>query len=98
MFLLGVEGWVLSSLCGWVSIYSRPSVGVTHKFAAFHSYYDASHVRFGTVLAKSGREIAYMSRLLKPYERNYLVHDLEFGICSDRGKAFGYESSWDMEL
>ena len=43
-------------------------------------YSDASNVGLGTVLMKSRKAIAYASRQLKEYERNYPTHDLEMTI------------------
>ena len=40
-------------------------------------YSDASHQGLGCVLMQHGKVIAYASRQLKPYERNYPTHDLE---------------------
>jgi hypothetical protein len=38
---------------------------------------DASHSGLGCVLMQNGKVIAYASRQLKPYEKNYPTHDLE---------------------
>ncbi|KAL6316349.1 hypothetical protein AAG906_017985 [Vitis piasezkii] len=43
----------------------------------FVVYSDASHQGLGCVLMQHGRVVAYASRQLKPYERNYPTHDLE---------------------
>ena len=43
----------------------------------FEVYTDACIVGLGEVLMQNGRVIAYVSRQLKPYERNYATHDLE---------------------
>ena len=43
----------------------------------FAIYCDASKEGLGCVLTQNGKVIAYDSRQLKPYERNYLTHDLE---------------------
>jgi len=40
-------------------------------------YSDASHQGLGCSLMQHGRVVAYASRLLKPYQRNYPTHDLE---------------------
>ena len=40
-------------------------------------YSDASHQGLGCVLMQHGKVVAYASRQLKPYERNYPTHDLE---------------------
>ena len=43
----------------------------------FVIYSDASHKGLGRVLMQQGKVIAYASRQLKTYERNYPTHDLE---------------------
>ena len=43
----------------------------------FIVYYDASLVGLGCVLMKHGKVVAYASRQLKVYEKNYPTHDLE---------------------
>nr|GEV15916.1 putative reverse transcriptase domain-containing protein [Tanacetum cinerariifolium] len=42
-------------------------------------YYDASHKGLGAVLMKNEKVIAYASRQLKIYTKNYTTHDLELG-------------------
>jgi len=43
----------------------------------FVIYSNASKKGLGCVLVQKGKVIAYASRQLKPYEENYLTHDLE---------------------
>ena len=43
----------------------------------FVIYCDASKEGLGCVLTQNGKVIAYGSRQLKSYERNYPTHDLE---------------------
>ena len=43
----------------------------------FVIYCDASGQGLGVVLMQHGRVIAYASRQLKDYEKNYPTHDLE---------------------
>ncbi|OMO58913.1 reverse transcriptase [Corchorus capsularis] len=43
----------------------------------FTIYSDASKKGLGCVLMQNGKVVAYASRQLKPYERNYPTHDLE---------------------
>lgn len=38
---------------------------------------DASHQDFGCVIIQHGKFVAYVSRQLKEYKKNYLTHDLE---------------------
>ncbi|GKA53300.1 putative reverse transcriptase domain-containing protein, partial [Tanacetum coccineum] len=45
----------------------------------FVVYCDASNQRLGCVLMKTNKVIAYASRQLKFYEKNYTTHDLELG-------------------
>ncbi|GJT13776.1 putative reverse transcriptase domain-containing protein [Tanacetum coccineum] len=45
----------------------------------FVVYYDASGLGLGCVLMQIGRLIAYASRQLKIYEKNYITYDLELG-------------------
>ncbi|GJS43223.1 putative reverse transcriptase domain-containing protein [Tanacetum coccineum] len=45
----------------------------------FVVYYDASNQGLGCVLMQRGKVIAYASRQLKIYEKNYMTHDLELG-------------------
>nr|GEZ21803.1 hypothetical protein [Tanacetum cinerariifolium] len=45
----------------------------------FVVYCDASHKGLGTVLMQKEKVIAYASRQLKVYEKNYTTHDLELG-------------------
>ena len=40
-------------------------------------YNDASDIGLGCMLMQEGKVVAYASRQLKPYERNYPTHDLE---------------------
>nr|GEV04996.1 putative reverse transcriptase domain-containing protein [Tanacetum cinerariifolium] len=45
----------------------------------FVVYCDASGIELGCVLMQRGKVIAYVSRKLKIYEKNYATHDLELG-------------------
>ncbi|GJX61186.1 putative reverse transcriptase domain-containing protein [Tanacetum coccineum] len=46
----------------------------------FVVYCDASHKGLGVVLMQKEKVIAYASRQLKIYEKNYTTHDLELGV------------------
>ncbi|GJY67058.1 putative reverse transcriptase domain-containing protein [Tanacetum coccineum] len=45
----------------------------------FVVYCDASHKGLGAVLMQREKVIAYASRQLKVYEKNYTTHDLDLG-------------------
>nr|GEU40583.1 reverse transcriptase domain-containing protein [Tanacetum cinerariifolium] len=48
----------------------------------FVVYYDASNQGFDCVLMQRNKVIAYTSRQLNIYEKNYTTHDLEFGAMA----------------
>ena len=50
---------------------------IPSSLGGFVVYNDASRQGLGCVLMQHGRVVAYASRQLKPYERNYPTHDLE---------------------
>ncbi|RVW41427.1 Retrovirus-related Pol polyprotein from transposon 17.6 [Vitis vinifera] len=56
---------------------STPILTIPSGSGGFVVYSDASHQGLGCVLMQDGRVVAYASRQLKPYERNYPTHDLE---------------------
>jgi len=43
----------------------------------YTTYSDASKNRLGCALMQEDKVVAYVSRQLKPYEKNYPTHDLE---------------------
>nr|GEX43421.1 putative reverse transcriptase domain-containing protein [Tanacetum cinerariifolium] len=49
----------------------------------FVVFCDVSNRRFGCVLMQWGKVIAYASRQLKTYEKNYTTHDLELELHND---------------
>nr|GEX79027.1 putative reverse transcriptase domain-containing protein [Tanacetum cinerariifolium] len=53
----------------------------------FVVYCDASNQGFGCVLMQRNKVIAYASRQLKIYEKNYTTHDLELGAVGDFPKV-----------
>jgi hypothetical protein len=68
-----------------------------HK--SFSVYCDVCYTRLGCVLMQEGRVVAYSSRQLKVYEKNYPIHDLELAaavyalklggtICTGRSVMF----------
>ena len=56
---------------------SAPILTVPESDKSFDIYSDASKMGLGAVLMQEGRVIAYASRQLKDYEKNYPTHDLE---------------------
>ncbi|RVW84862.1 Transposon Tf2-12 polyprotein [Vitis vinifera] len=56
---------------------STPILTISLGSGGFVVYSDASHQGLGCVLMQHRRVVAYASRQLKPYERNYPTHDLE---------------------
>ena len=46
----------------------------------FVIYYDVTGQGLRVVLMQHGRVIAYVSRQLKDYEKNYSTHDLELAV------------------
>nr|GFC65421.1 reverse transcriptase [Tanacetum cinerariifolium] len=56
---------------------SSPILTLPSGTGGYQIYSDASKKGLGCVLMQHGKVIAYASRQLKPYEENYLTHDLE---------------------
>ncbi|RVW73465.1 Transposon Ty3-G Gag-Pol polyprotein [Vitis vinifera] len=56
---------------------TAPILTIPSGSGGFVVYSDASHQGLGCVLMQHGKVVAYASRQLKPYERNYPTHDLE---------------------
>ncbi|GKV01835.1 hypothetical protein SLEP1_g14353 [Rubroshorea leprosula] len=56
---------------------SAPILTIPDDSGGFIVYSDASKKGLGCVLMQHGKVIAYASRQLKPYEKNYPTHDLE---------------------
>ncbi|XP_073030793.1 uncharacterized protein [Primulina eburnea] len=56
---------------------STPVLVLPTEDKSFTIYSDASKEGLGCVLMQEGRVIAYASRQLKPYDKNYPTHDLE---------------------
>ena len=59
---------------------TTPILTIPSGSGGFVVYSDASHQGLGCVLMQHGKVVAYGSRQLKPYERNYLTHDLELVV------------------
>ncbi|GJZ53934.1 putative reverse transcriptase domain-containing protein [Tanacetum coccineum] len=58
---------------------SAPILALPEGSEDFVVYCDASHKGLGVVLMQREKVIAYASRQLKFYEKNYTTHDLELG-------------------
>ena len=56
---------------------SAPVLTIPSRSGGFVIYSDASGKGLGCVLMQNGKVIAYASRQLKDYEKNYPTHDLE---------------------
>nr|GEX85908.1 reverse transcriptase domain-containing protein [Tanacetum cinerariifolium] len=59
---------------------SAPILALLEGSENFMVYCDASHKGFGAVLMQKEKVIAYASRQIKVYEKNYTTHDLELGV------------------
>ncbi|GKC47683.1 putative reverse transcriptase domain-containing protein [Tanacetum coccineum] len=60
-------------------LYSAPILALPQGAENFIVYCDTSHKGLGAVLMQNEKVIAYASRQLKIYEKNYTTHDLELG-------------------
>ena len=58
---------------------SAPVLTVPESSVGYVIYSDASKKGLGCVLMQQGKVVAYASRQLKDYEKNYPTHDLELG-------------------
>ena len=59
---------------------TTPMLTITSGLGGFVVYSDASHQGLGYVLVQHGKVVAYVSRQLKSYDRNYPTHDLELAV------------------
>ncbi|GKA53307.1 putative reverse transcriptase domain-containing protein [Tanacetum coccineum] len=59
---------------------SAPILSLPKGSENFVVYCDASHKKLGAVLMQKEKVIAYTSRQLKIHKKNYMTHDLEFGV------------------
>ncbi|RVX20828.1 Transposon Ty3-I Gag-Pol polyprotein [Vitis vinifera] len=66
---------------------TAPILTIPLGSGGFVVYSDASRQGLGCVLMQHGKVVAYASRQLKPYERNYPTHDLELAVVYHPGKA-----------
>nr|GEW32369.1 reverse transcriptase domain-containing protein [Tanacetum cinerariifolium] len=62
----------------------------------FVVYCDALHQGLGVVLMQKEKVIAYASRQLKVYEKNYTTHGLE--LAHSQSKRVEHETRWWLEL
>ncbi|GJX13700.1 putative reverse transcriptase domain-containing protein [Tanacetum coccineum] len=62
---------------------SAPILALPKGSENFMVYCDASHKGLGAVLMQTEKLIAYASRQLKIYEKNYTTHDLELGAVKE---------------
>ena len=73
--------WIEDCECNFQSMKQRlvsaPILALSFNTGGFVIYSDASEKGLDCVLMQNDRVIAYASRQLKPYEQNYLTHDLE---------------------
>ncbi|GJX01639.1 putative reverse transcriptase domain-containing protein [Tanacetum coccineum] len=60
-------------------LYSAPILALPKGSKNFIVYCDASHKGLGAMLMQNEKFIAYASRQLKIYKKNYTTHDLELG-------------------
>ncbi|GKF06218.1 putative reverse transcriptase domain-containing protein, partial [Tanacetum coccineum] len=58
---------------------NAPILSLPDGIEDFVVYCDASNLGLGCVLMQRGKVIAYASRQLKIYEKNYTTHDIELG-------------------
>ncbi|GJT31665.1 putative reverse transcriptase domain-containing protein, partial [Tanacetum coccineum] len=82
---LGLAGYYRRFIEGFSKI-AKPMTKLAQKGIKFDwgskdfvVYCDASHKGLGAVLMQREKVIAYASRQLKVYEKNYTTHDLELG-------------------
>ncbi|GKC82694.1 putative reverse transcriptase domain-containing protein [Tanacetum coccineum] len=61
-------------------LYSAPILALPEGSENFMVYYDGSRKGLGVVLMQREKVIAYVSRQLKIYEKNYTTHDLELEV------------------
>ena len=59
---------------------SAPMLTIPSSLGGFIVYSDASHQGLGCVLMQHGKVVAYASRQLKPYDKNYPTYDLELAV------------------
>nr|GFC09177.1 putative reverse transcriptase domain-containing protein [Tanacetum cinerariifolium] len=88
---------------GLVGYYRRFIKALPEGSENFMVYCDASHKGLGAVLMQKEKVIAYVSRQLKVYEKNYTTHDLEldtvvFALKMWRHYLYELLSDYDCEI
>ena len=73
---------------------SAPILAIPTNSGRFVVYSDASKCGLGCVLMQNGKVIAYASRQLKDYEKNYPTHDLELAAVVFALKIWKTLSLW----
>ncbi|GKA91981.1 putative reverse transcriptase domain-containing protein [Tanacetum coccineum] len=73
---------------------STPILALPKGSKNFVVYCDASHKGLGVVLMQNEKVIAYASRQLKIYEKNYTTHDLELGAVVFTLKMWRHYLYW----
>ena len=78
---------------------TTPILTIPSGSGGFVVYSDASHQGLGCVLMQHGKVVAYTSRQLKPYERNYPTHDLELAamvFALKTGRHFLFSETYEI--
>ncbi|GKC15524.1 putative reverse transcriptase domain-containing protein [Tanacetum coccineum] len=76
---LGLAGYYRRFIEGFSKIANAPILSLPEGSEDFVVYCDASHKGLGAMLMQKEKVIAYASRQLKVYKKNYTTHDLELG-------------------
>ncbi|GJS93355.1 putative reverse transcriptase domain-containing protein [Tanacetum coccineum] len=74
-----VKNWKAPRTLTEDKLCNAPVLALPDGSEYFVVYCDASGIRLGCVLMQRGKVIAYASRHVKIYEKNYTTHDLELG-------------------
>ncbi|GKG35677.1 putative reverse transcriptase domain-containing protein, partial [Tanacetum coccineum] len=75
---------------------SAPILALPEGSEDFVVYCDASHKGLGAMLMQREKVIAYASRQLKVYKKNYTTHDLELGSVVFASKDMETLSIWNQ--
>nr|GEV88047.1 hypothetical protein [Tanacetum cinerariifolium] len=77
---------------------NAPILSLPDGIEDFIVYCDASNQGLGCVLMQRGKVIAYASRQLKIYEKNYTTHDLELGVVVFALKTWRHYFDYECEF